>query len=265
MKWHKAAEEAVLRVPFFVRKRVRGKVEEEARWSGSSIVLLEHVPTSQKGFLRQMEEEVKGCRVETCFGPGGCPNRAAADDDLPGRIEESLDSADLKSFLKTRVSGPLKIHHEFRVSLSDCPNACSRPQIADLGLIGARKPRVSDSAECDACRACVEACREEAVSLTVDQSGPVIDPDRCLYCGRCIQVCPTGAFEQEARGYRILVGGRLGRHPRLASELEGIHSPEEVLSFVKRAVSHFKQHNRKGERFGDVLNRTGLEALAGDE
>ena len=32
------------------------------------------------------------------------------------------------------------MHHEFRVSLSACPNACSRPQIVDIGLIGAVTP-----------------------------------------------------------------------------------------------------------------------------
>ena len=58
----------------------------------------------------------------------------------------------------------MKMHHEFRVSISDCPNACSRPQIADLGLIGARRPRVTDET-CSQCGACVEVCREEAISL----------------------------------------------------------------------------------------------------
>ena len=57
-----------------------------------------------------------------------------------------LESENLKEFLKERVKGPLKLHHEFRVSVSDCPNACSRPQIVDLGLIGALRPGPGEGA-----------------------------------------------------------------------------------------------------------------------
>ncbi|MEW6378092.1 MAG: hypothetical protein AB1611_00640 [bacterium] len=82
-----------------------------------------------------MEQEVKGYRIETCFGSSGCPNQAVPGSGLVQRVEARLSGRNLRDFLKTRVSGPLKIHHEFVVSLSDCPNACSRPQIVDLGLI----------------------------------------------------------------------------------------------------------------------------------
>jgi dissimilatory sulfite reductase (desulfoviridin) alpha/beta subunit len=145
MKWTREAEEAVSKVPFFVRKRVRKRVEEEAAGVGAGEITLEHVQTCQQRFLNRMEEEVKGFRVETCFGPSGCPNRAVAYDDLPRKIEDLLSRRNLKSFLKGKAKGPLKLHHEFRVSISDCPNACSRPQIADIGLIGARRPNISRS------------------------------------------------------------------------------------------------------------------------
>ncbi|MCU0572954.1 MAG: PCP reductase family protein [Syntrophobacteraceae bacterium] len=48
MKWTVEAEEAVARVPFFVRKRVRKRVEEEAARRGASVVLLKHVHDCQK-------------------------------------------------------------------------------------------------------------------------------------------------------------------------------------------------------------------------
>ncbi len=51
------------------------------------------------------------------------------------RIEQVLKEADLLAFLKSRVTGPLKFHHEFRVSLADCPNACSQPQIKHVGIM----------------------------------------------------------------------------------------------------------------------------------
>jgi anaerobic sulfite reductase subunit C len=260
MKWNKQAEDAVSRVPFFVRRRVRKRVEEEAARSGAGEVTLEHVTTCQKRFLNRMEDEVKGYQLETCFGPGGCPNRAVGDNELAARIETLLEKKKIKEFLKTRVEGPLKMHHEFRVSVSDCPNACSRPQITDVGLIGAVRPRVSEE-ECSRCRACVDVCREGAVALASGENRPVLDLDKCVFCGQCVRVCPTGSLETEAQGYRVLAGGKLGRHPQLGRGLEGIYSAEEALGIIEQCLDHYLRENREGERFGEILNRTGLGFL----
>lgn len=257
MKWADEANEAISKVPFFVRKRVRRRVEEEAVRCGSSEVRLEHVKTCQKRFLDHMEDEVKGYQVETCFGPTGCPNRAVADKDLAQRVEERLSARNLKSFLKERVSGPLKLHHEFRVSISDCPNACSRPQIVDLGLIGARSPKVTDI-PCSQCGACVEICREETISLS--EKGPTIAFAKCLFCGQCLAACPTGTLQEGARGYRILMGGKLGRHPRLGRDLPGIHGLEETLKMIDRSLDHYQRHCTKGERFGEILERVEIDS-----
>ena len=262
MKWTGEAEQAIAKVPFFVRKRVKKKVEEEAARSGAAEVSLEHVQTCQRRYLNQMEEEVKGFQVETCFGPTGCPNRAVQDKELAKEVEDLLSRRKLKGFLRERVPGPLKLHHEFRVTLADCPNACSRPQIADLGLIGACRPGVTEK-PCSRCNACAEACREGAISFREER--PVIDDAKCLACGQCLQVCPTGTLEPSARGYRVQVGGKLGRHPRLARELPGIHSAQETLRLVDRCLDHFQRHCRQGERFGEILDRTGIDELAGGE
>lgn len=204
----------------------------------------------------------KGYQVETCIGQSGCPNRAVSWDDLPRQIEARLGQSNLKSFLKERVAGPLKPHHQFRVSIADCPNACSRPQIADLGLIGARQPEVSDT-PCSQCGACVEVCREGAISLR--EAGVAVDVSKCLHCGQCLNVCPTGTLREAARGYRIQVGGKLGRHPRLAMELPGIHGPTEALRIVDRCLDHYQRYSRRGERFGEVLERAGLGGLIVEE
>jgi len=258
MKWNAEANEAVSKVPFFVRKRVKKKVEEEAARCASTVVCLEHVKTCQRRFLNQMEDEVKGFQVETCFGPSGCPNRAVIYDELPRMIEDRFARRNLKSFLKERVKGSLKMHHEFRLSVSDCPNACSRPQIADLGLIGARRPMVADE-PCSECGACVEACREKAI--TIAKGRPVLDLAKCLACGQCITACPTGTLQEKERGYRILAGGKLGRHPRLAAEIPGIHGLEETLRMIDRCLDHYQTHCRHGERFGEILERTGIEEI----
>lgn len=258
MKWTKEAEEAVSRVPFFVRKKVRKRVEELAAASGAAVVRMDHVKSCREQFLSNMESQVKGHQIETCFGGGGCPNRAV-ETHWVEKLEEMLARKNLKVFLKERVQGPLKMHHEFRISISDCPNACSRPQIADIGIIGARRPRVVSGA-CTRCGACMEVCREKAMVLSDSHDDPFLDLDRCVACGQCINVCPSGALQEAERGYRILLGGKLGRHPRLAKELEGIYSTEETLQKVEQCLDHHMKHNRGGERFGDLLDHTPLDA-----
>jgi len=255
MKWSKEAEEAVAKVPFFVRRRVRQRVEEEARQCGAQEVNLEHVRTCQRRFLNKMEEEVKGYQVETCFGPTGCPNQAVKNSDLSAKIENLLSAKNMRSFLKEKVNGPLKLHHEFRVSISDCPNACSRPQIADIGLIGACVPEM-DEESCSLCQACVEICREGALFLR--EGKIVLDSSRCLYCGQCIKVCPPGALKEQKNGYRIQVGGKLGRHPLLAKEMPGIYDTEETLRIITNIIDFYQIHCQKGERLGEVLELTGL-------
>ncbi len=260
MKWTDEAEKAVSRVPFFVRKRVRKRVEEEAGRDGAPVVTLEHVETCRQRFLRNMDAEVKGYQIETCFGQSGCPNRAVPSDGLIEELERILARRNIRGFLKDRVKGSLKMHHEFRVSISECPNACSRPQIVDIGLIGAVRPRLSD-VECSGCGACAEVCKEDAIVLLDGEDRPVIHEDRCVSCGQCASVCPTGTMVRGSQGYRFLVGGKLGRHPRLARELEGIYSKEEALKLVERCLDHHMKHNTHGERFGEILERTGIEFL----
>lgn len=261
MKWDPTAEDAVAKVPFFIRKKVKRRVEEEARQTGVDIVTLGHVQACRQRFLTRMEEEVKGYEVETCFGANGCPNRATTNDNLAGRLENMLASRELKTFLKQRVKGPLKFHHEFRVSVSDCPNACSRPQIVDVGLIGARRPGVSPEQACSRCGVCVDVCREKALHLPPDGGAPVMDSDKCLACGQCLDVCPTGTLVEQERGYRVLVGGRLGRHPRLGTELEGLVPPERVPEVVAACVQAYMTNSRHGERLGDILERDGEDVI----
>ena len=261
MKWMEEAEKAVSRVPFFVRKRVRRKVEEEAERRGSKLVTIEHVMDCQKRFLKSMADEVKGYQVETCFGPGGCPNRAVKDDDLAEELEKLLRDKNLRDFLLSRVKGPLKMHHEFRVSVSDCPNACSRPQIADLGLIGAVSPSVSEE-PCTRCGACLDVCKESAIDFAAESGAPTINREKCVSCGQCILACSTGTLVEGKSGRRVVLGGKLGRHPQLALELEGAYSRDDAMKIVQKCLQHYMENCSEGERFAEILNRTGTQFLA---
>jgi dissimilatory sulfite reductase (desulfoviridin) alpha/beta subunit len=261
MKWMPEAEEAIKKVPFFVRKRVRARVEKETAEAGKEVVSLADVKATQARYLSSMSSEIKGYQIETCFGPGGCPNRAIISDPLIARIEAEVKKADLLGFLKSTVKGDLKFHHEFRITLADCPNACSQPQIKDIGIIAACAPVVAD-APCSMCEACVEACREDAIILDPENEVPVIEDDLCLKCGRCVPACPTGTLAEARKGYRVQLGGKLGRHPRLARELPGIYDENAVMKIVKDCLRFYKDKSKHGERFGQILTPADFEVMA---
>ena len=262
MKWSSEAEAAVKKIPFFVRKKVRMRVESEATAAGRSNVSLADVKAAQARYLKKMSAEIKGYQVDTCFGSGGCPNPANSCDRLLQKIEAFLEKEDLLKFLKQHVPGDLKFHHEFRITLAACPNACSQPQIKDVGIIGAVVPTVTKE-KCTCCEACVEACKEKCIAVDTTAKRPDIDSECCVKCGQCVRDCPTGTIGTGRKGFRVLLGGKLGRHPKLAVELEGLYSEEEVFEIVRRCVKFYKENSKHGERFAEVFRNTDfLESLA---
>ena len=66
-----------------------------------------------------------------------------------------------------------------------------------------------------------------------------------------------------AEGYRIQLGGKLGRHPRLASELPGIYDLAATLEIVQACIGFYKTRSRRGERFGEIFDSEAFERLAG--
>jgi dissimilatory sulfite reductase (desulfoviridin) alpha/beta subunit len=249
MQWTVEAEAALKKVPFFVRKKVRYRVEKEAAKDGKTVVDIQDVKTTRKRYLNGMASDVRGYQLDTCFGPGGCPNRSVISDDLGKRLEQVLQGANLLSFLKEQVGEDLKFHHEFRVTVADCPNACSQPQIKDVGIIGAVLPAVTQES-CTQCGACVDVCPDEAITLDETVN---IDPGRCMACGKCIFACPTGTLGEKEKGYRVLLGGKLGRHPRLAKELPTVFNAQDVIRIVEACLTLYKEKSRRGKRFAEIL------------
>lgn len=262
MKWSAEAEATIKKVPFFVRKKVRLRIEEEVASTGKKMVSLADVMAAQARFMSNMNSEIKGYQIDICFGPGGCPNRANSGKVLLERIEVLLKKENLLDFLKERVHGDIKYHHEFRVTLAECPNACSQPQIKDIGILGAVVPKIT-CGECTRCEACIETCIENCIEISNKRTLPEIDHARCLKCGRCVDVCPSGTIVAETKGFRIQLGGKLGRHPRLARELHGIFSGEEVLSIVNDCIAFYKRNSKHGERFAEIFSSHGHEFYFG--
>jgi dissimilatory sulfite reductase (desulfoviridin) alpha/beta subunit len=256
MKWSDDAEEAIRKVPFFVRKKVRSRVEKEAAEAGKSAVSLADVKSTQQRYLSGMASEIRGYRIETCFGSGGCPNSIGDSGFLVRQIEAVFEQADILGFLKSQVKDGLKFHHEFSVAIADCPNACSQPQIRDIGIIAALKPALTDE-KCSQCGICIETCKENAIGLNSDV--PEIDFSRCLFCGQCIRFCPSGTIAEGEKGFRMQLGGKLGRHPRLGTELPGIFSADEVIDILTACIRFYKAHSKNGARFASVFHNTDFE------
>ncbi len=262
MKWTEEAEKAISKVPFFVKGRVKKKIEEEAKAAGSEVVTIEHVNKTHQKYMINQEEDVKGYRIEACFGGSGCANRCNEKSNLIEKLENLESLKGLKDFLKSNIKGDLKLHNEFRVTIADCPNSCSRPQIVDIGIIGAIVPGTNPDLKCSECGSCVESCEEGAITLLGTWPEPMIDLSRCINCGDCVRACGTSFLTAEKCGYKLIIGGKLGRHPQLAKEMPGIFSEDEVVSIVDKIVEFYKSNSEKGERLGSTLNRLNIEPKA---
>jgi anaerobic sulfite reductase subunit C len=259
--WDSEAEKTLRRVPFFVRTKVRKKVEEEVAAAGRNRVTKTDLEESKRNHLKRLSEGVKGYSVEACFGSSGCQNAVVTSADLVSNLESLLEKADLLNFLRSQLGEHVKLHHQLRVTLADCPNACSQPQIKDIGIIG--QAQVScEPEECTACGECEPVCQESAILLD-DGFLVSIDEDLCVECGACARVCPSNAITNTSNTYRILVGGKLGRHPQLARDLTNGLDAEQALNLVGDIVGFYKNTARRGERLGALINRVGWEEFKG--
>jgi dissimilatory sulfite reductase (desulfoviridin) alpha/beta subunit len=255
ISWDSEAEKMLRRVPFFVRKRVRTKVEEEVAAAGRNRVTKTDLEESKRKHLKSLSEDIKGYSLDACFGSSGCHNAVVASADLVSNLENLLEKADLLAFLRSSLGERLKLHHQLRVTIADCPNSCSQPQIKDIGIIG-QAELSCDPNECIGCGECEVVCEESAILLD-DGFLVSIDEDLCVECGACARVCPNSTIDISANTYKILVGGKLGRHPQLARELTRSLDGDQVLALVGVIVDFFKSNAKSGERLGALINRVG--------
>ena len=73
MKWTPEAKDAIKNVPFLVRKKVRSRVEQEARQAGLAAVDLATVTFAQQRFLSGQASEIRGFQLGRLLRPPGVP------------------------------------------------------------------------------------------------------------------------------------------------------------------------------------------------
>jgi dissimilatory sulfite reductase (desulfoviridin) alpha/beta subunit len=197
--------------------------------------------------------------LETCRGASasGCRCALPLPEDFVAAMQELVARMPEPEALSALGRSP-RHHERFRLALCACPNGCAKPHVADLGIVAFRAVTVATEA-CSGCGACVQACPDGAVRMEGDIA--VVDPGRCLGCGKCAAVCPQGAMLTGPVELRAMLGGRLGRRPRLGQELPERLDAASALSMAERCLDAYGRQMRPGIRFADILSPGGRPGL----
>lgn len=272
MKWEETAQEELARVPSYVRPMVQRKVEEYAGTRGAKVVTIAHLKDARERFqsvmsgkseseLRTMmpSENEPGTEmvvIETCHNElSNCPNPLIPTAEWKGALEDWARENDISEKLRRMVKdGKVRYHDKLRISISGCPNSCSRPQIAGIGIVGFMRPEFVPT-ECSACGSCAEACPDDAITFDGDTAR--FDLDKCQGCKACSRICPAECIYLSEPSVRIMVGGKLGRHPHLADVVAETSEPSEAVAIIDRIVNDYINNGESGERFAEYWLRQG--------
>jgi len=193
------------------------------------------------------------CRIQGCAGSEKCRNAVIENDPILEKISLEAKTIEASSNHPKVNGNKIHSHRLFSASASFCPNACSRPQIADFGIIAASIVNITD-AGCTACNACIKSCREEAIRFSAPGK-PEIIREKCLHCGSCSTACPSGTISASETGYRIFIGGMMGRHPALAGELPYVYDRDTVIELFKVCFGIYNDLFYSGLRFRNMILR----------
>ena len=162
----------------------------------------------------------------------------------------NIDTISLAMKLDEKLFGkemPIKL----RISISGCPYACTSPILNEIGITGRKKPHRTPGL-CTGCGHCAEFCRESAIE--VKNGAAVVIDGKCFQCGVCIESCPFKLIDVETQGYRITVGGRRGRHPKLGRELVEVETEEEVVVIIEKLSYWIYRRAWSGRLLSDQLD-----------
>ncbi len=204
MEWDKEASSRLEKIPVFVRRMARSKIEKRASEKGKSVVTLEDVEDAKSSFMgtgsvqsdkgvinanpfsldkkagddkyeilkRSDEyEEEDGYpamyHIDICRGEDvECPFLIAGIKGLMQKIKNRLREMEFSKNLISRIDGKILPHQRLKIAISSCPNCCSMPQIRDFGVHVRAKVFVDDDFECNGCGNCLRACKEGAIRIT---------------------------------------------------------------------------------------------------
>lgn len=267
MEWSKEAEERIKKAPFFIRNFAKKKAEEVAMLRGKEIVDIEDVELAKRNKdledLTKLDLTIEGIEntkykeIALCGGLKGCPLTLFNVEEVALLLDRIIKKLHLEEKICEKIQGPILYHHKFKAAISGCPNNCSQPQIKDIGIIGYVKPKIT-SGFCLQCNRCVNSCPEKLITLSQD---PIIDYSQCLDCGLCIKACPTESITEGERGYRVIIGGRLGRKPHLAQHLVDVTTLEELEDILTKILLFYQKTLEENKNFSREIEFLGIEGL----
>jgi len=193
--------------------------------------------------------EKTGFQLEHCRP--NCPKSARNWHKLYEALTTNLMSMNVYKTIEDKFS-PILHHHIPKICLAGCPNGCSHPNIKDIGISGYVIPRIT-AALCIGCNECVRSCLEMAITRKASEI--VIDHSRCLNCGDCQRVCPSGTLSGGESGWTLRLGGRVGRHPQFAKYAGQVQTDEEVLTWVSDMLIRYIENGQPQERLTHFLDR----------
>ncbi|MGA2105960.1 MAG: 4Fe-4S binding protein [Methanoregula sp.] len=161
-----------------------------------------------------------------------------------------IDSVGLAKEIDKRFFGrelPVKV----RIAISACPNGCESERLNEIGITGTRRP-IRDPGLCTGCGTCTHYCREKAIEVT--DGLVVLHKDLCMECGFCILPCPFNIISAEDPEYRITVGGRRGRHPKLGRHLITVKTQEDAIRVVDRIIYWIYRQASSGAMLPEQLD-----------
>lgn len=144
-------------------------------------------------------------------------------------IKGNINTGELASKIE-KLTFPSNYH--IKVSVSGCPNDCSKGHTQDFGVIGQARMEYHPE-RCIGCGACVRACEHHATRVLSLNANGLIDKDCCccVGCGECTIACPASAWTRKPeKFYRIVIGGRTGKqNPRMGKTFINFATEDVVL------------------------------------
>jgi dissimilatory sulfite reductase (desulfoviridin) alpha/beta subunit len=203
--------------------------------------------------LGEASQKVASCgaRVRVPVACGGCeynPN---------GLVDTQKSALEVDQKLFGTPTG----HHKFKVAFAGCPFDCPKSATNDVGFQGAIWPKL-DKTACIRCGLCAKNCTPCAITMGEDQK-PLFAAEPCIWCGDCVKVCPTGAWEAERTGYTVRIGGKWGRNPLVGTLFATFLPEDQAVEFIAEVLAWYKEkaENQGRIRLGDIIIKEGPEVL----
>jgi len=241
-------------------EKLRGIADISERYGAESVHLTNRqtveIPHMNPDRLHELVEDLRKngtplgaereevVNITACPGTERCKFANIETIELAKKIDERIFGRDL----------PIKI----RIGISSCPNSCMSETLNEIGITGVVKP-IRNEGKCTGCGTCVKYCKEGAIVI---KSGRIVlDPEKCMHCGICLLSCPYNIITSEPPAYRITIGGRRGRHPRIGRHLITVRSEESAIEVVDRIVYWVYRKSWSGRLLGEQMDEIGYDTF----